>query len=78
MKQIADNITKFFDETNSDQPFYLHVGYPDPHRDFGNKQTYEGVTETTYSPDKVIVPDFLPDHPDVGPRHSHWYGHTST
>ena len=73
VRGIADNISKFFETIDSDQPFYLHVGYSDPHRDFGNKQTYPGVPEVTYSPDEIIVPDFLPDHPDVRREFAEYY-----
>lgn len=50
------------------RPFYLHVGFVDPHRSgrgFGHEQPWRGVTEVVYSPEEIIVPDFLPDHPHV-------------
>lgn len=58
-------------------PFYLHVGFSDPHRDFGNQQTYPGVEEKIYSPDEVIVPDFLPDHSAVRQELAEYYQATS-
>ena len=51
-----------------DQPFYMHVGFTDPHRagrGFGNERPYSDVPETQYSPDDVVVPPYLPDVPDV-------------
>ncbi|MYF92321.1 MAG: sulfatase-like hydrolase/transferase [Gemmatimonadetes bacterium] len=51
-----------------DQPFYMHVGFTDPHRagrGFGNESSYFDVPETQYSPDDVVVPPYLPDVPDV-------------
>ena len=53
---------------NPDQPFYMHVGFTDPHRagrGFGNETPYSDVPETQYSPDDVVVPPYLPDVPDV-------------
>lgn len=60
----------------ADKPFFLYFCTSDPHRGggvaeeiptrpdrFGNKpEGYEGVTNKTYSPDEVIVPDYLPDN----------------
>jgi N-sulfoglucosamine sulfohydrolase len=53
-----------------EKPFLLIVGYSDPHRsanarNFGNENTYPGVTETKYDPKNVVVPDFLPDAPET-------------
>ncbi len=50
------------------KPFYLHIGYGDPHRagkGFGNDRSYPGITPMTYDPAKVEVPYFLPDQPEV-------------
>ena len=73
VRGIADHVAAFFEAIDRDQPFYLHVGFSDPHRDFGNARTYPGVPETAYSPDEVIVPDFLPDHPDVRREFAEYY-----
>ena len=57
-----------FWQQNPDRPFYMHVGFSDPHRSpggFGNERSYKGIPETTYGPDEVVVPDFLPDLPEV-------------
>ncbi len=50
-----------------DRPWYLHVGYADPHRDatgFANRE-YPGVTRTPFDPAKLRLPGFLPDNPAV-------------
>ena len=69
----------FFNESR-ERPFFLLVGYSDPHRDdqgpstlrnvenfsgFANDKTYAGVRPTKYKPEDVRVPDFLPDIPEV-------------
>ncbi|NKB72818.1 MAG: sulfatase-like hydrolase/transferase [Candidatus Latescibacteria bacterium] len=51
-----------------DRPFYLHVGFTDPHRSgggFGNEKPYTDIPEQSYRPDEVVVPPFLPDVPEV-------------
>ncbi|MEE3338307.1 MAG: sulfatase [Candidatus Latescibacterota bacterium] len=70
--KIAEVAAGFFNDIG-DQPFYLHMGFTDPHRDFGNKQTYEGVDETFYDAATVPVPDFLPDHPSVRAELADYY-----
>ncbi len=55
---------RHFLHQNSTNPFYLHVGFTDPHRSskgFGNECSYAGVPEVYYDPDQVLVPEFLPD-----------------
>lgn len=61
---------------NGDEPFFLYFCTGDPHRSgpfnpeewnepnsFGNlEEGYEGVEEVMYTPDEVLVPDFLPDN----------------
>ena len=62
-----------FQADAGDRPFYLHLGFSDPHRDFGNRRSYEGVEETRYDPAQVPVPDFLPDHPEVRAELAEYY-----
>jgi N-sulfoglucosamine sulfohydrolase len=69
---MADRAREFFNDIG-DRPFYLHMGFGDPHRDFGNRGTYPGVKEVRYSPEDVIVPDFLPDHPAVRQELAEYY-----
>ena len=76
---IATRAGEFFRQ-EKDKPFFLLIGYSDPHRDdqgpsamrnvenfsgFANDKTYPGVTPTKYKPEDVPVPDFLPDLPEV-------------
>ena len=69
---MADRAREFL-EGLGDRPFYLHVGFADPHRDFGNRRSYPGVAEVKYSPRDVIVPNFLPDHPAVRQELAEYY-----
>ena len=52
------------------QPFFLTVGYSDPHRagdpsQFGNTRDWPEVKRERYDPADVSVPSHLPDLPDV-------------
>jgi N-sulfoglucosamine sulfohydrolase len=52
----------------SDAPFFLTVGYSDPHRDsvnFGNTRDWPEVKRQIYSPSDVLIPTHLPDLPGV-------------
>jgi len=52
----------------SDTPFFLTMGYSDPHRDsvnFGNTRAWPEVKREFYSPADVLVPAHLPDLPAV-------------
>ena len=54
-----------------DQPFFLTIGYHDPHPTsierpgWGIRKDYDGVARIKYNPQDVIVPDYLPDRPEV-------------
>lgn len=64
---LASHARQFL-EDNQDKPFYLHVGFSDPHRapgGYANEREYPGVPKVVYQPDEVIVPPFLPDLPGV-------------
>ena len=57
-------LTRKFIQGNAGQPWYLQVGYGDPHR-FGRgfaNQDYPGVKRVRVDPAKVRVPSFLPDN----------------
>lgn len=71
-KGMADRAKEFFDEIG-DQPFYLHMGFSDPHRDFGNGQAYTDYGEVTYDPADIPIPNFLPDHPAVREELAEYY-----
>ena len=70
---MADSCVGFIQE-NRDHPFFLYFCTSDPHRSrpvsdeplapdaFGNVPGgHEGVAETAFTPDEVIVPPFLPE-----------------
>jgi len=64
---MAGEARKFI-AANGGRPFFLIVGYSDPHRaeqNFGNTQAWPGIARETYDPAKVIVPAHLPDLPGV-------------
>lgn len=72
---MAQEAAAFFRQTNG-RPFYLHVGYSDPHRaakGFANEATYPNVKKRVYSPADVIVPPFLPDRPEVRAELAEYY-----
>jgi N-sulfoglucosamine sulfohydrolase len=51
-----------------DRPFFLTVGYSDPHRDardFGNSRKWPEVERRIYPPSEVLIPSHLPDLPGV-------------
>ncbi|MFQ6114991.1 MAG: sulfatase, partial [bacterium] len=79
VKTMADKAGEFFNRDRS-APFFLLVGYSDPHRSaqgmsqmrgvedfsgFGNDRSYPGIQPTKYDPADVLVPPFLPDIPEV-------------
>ena len=72
VQMLAERAADFLKQAG-DRPFYLHIGFSDPHRDFGNKQTYPGVAEVRYAPEDVVAPDFLPDHPAVRQELAEYY-----
>lgn len=76
VQMLAERAGEFLEQVG-DQPFYLHIGFSDPHRDFGNQHDYPGVEEVRYLPDEVVVPDFLPDHPAVRAELADYYQATS-
>ena len=64
-KQVYDMAGKArsFIAAGGDKPWYLHVGYGDPHREgsgFGNYKTHRGVTPRKFDPKTIPVPEFLP------------------
>jgi N-sulfoglucosamine sulfohydrolase len=71
-KGMADQAMEFF-RNIGDRPFYLHMGFSDPHRDFGNQAEYSDYDEIRYHPEEIPIPDFLPDHPDVRAELAEYY-----
>ncbi len=72
---MAKKAKQFFEE-NRDHPFYLHVGFADPHRyrkGFGNQIDGLENPPVTYSPNDVNIPGFLPDWPVVRQELAEYY-----
>ncbi len=64
VKAMAWTKAKQFFADADDKPFFLVMGYSDPHRsahNFGNEVSYPGVTETHYDPKDVLFPISYPD-----------------
>jgi len=68
---VAARAREFLDAARSaEQPFFLTVGFVDPHRDltrsgFGSIDFDGDPDERRFSPDEVSVPPFLSDLPEV-------------
>jgi len=72
---MAQDVARFLKQTGG-RPFYLQVGYGDPHRaakGFGNDRDYPMVRRKKYSPADVVVPEFLPDRPEVREELAEYY-----
>lgn len=75
---VAGEASEFFKTAaHGDRPFFLTVGFMDPHRDntrggFANQASTD-AGETIYSPDEVSVPDFLPDILEVRAELAEYY-----
>lgn len=63
---MAEKAREFL-SAQPEKPFFLVMGYSDPHRDWvsSNKVMYPNIQKIKYNPDDVIVPPFLPDKPEV-------------
>lgn len=74
---VADRAQAYFDaRRRADQPFFLTVGFIDPHRDetrggFGN-ETF-GAKDPEFDPEQVHVPAFLTDLPEVRRELAQYY-----
>jgi N-sulfoglucosamine sulfohydrolase len=69
---VADRGNAFFEKAKAeDKPFFLTIGWVDPHRDrtrkgFGNDEDNgKIITPVKYTEQEVAVPDFLTDLPEV-------------
>ncbi len=72
---MAQEATRFFNSIGG-RPFYLHIGFGDPHRagkGFANERAYPNVKKNVYSPADVIVPPFLSDTPEVRAELAEYY-----
>ncbi len=77
---VARRAETFFRQAKrEDRPFFLTIGFVDPHRDmtrggFGNEEELDpDVERRQYAPEKVTVPPFLPDIEEVRRELSAYY-----
>ncbi|KAM0260079.1 hypothetical protein ACHAQJ_003003 [Trichoderma viride] len=76
---VADQADLFFQSAKEDpRPFFLTVGFMDPHRDstrggFGNGDKGVSGPDATYEPAKITVPSFLNDIPEVRQEMAEYY-----
>lgn len=78
--KVSDRCGAFFDKAVAeDKPFFLTVGFIDPHRDrtrsgFGNDDGFdERVKRNSFDPAKVPVPTFLNDAPGARKEMASYY-----
>jgi N-sulfoglucosamine sulfohydrolase len=63
VRELAIAASSFI-RASDDRPFFVTVGYSDPHRtaiDYGNDRTWPGVKPIVYDPRALRVPSHLPD-----------------
>lgn len=73
-REMAERVRSFI-TTDPAKPFYLHVGFSDPHRaaqGFANRD-YPGVTRHRFDPARIQPPPFLPDNPDTRAEVAEYY-----
>jgi N-sulfoglucosamine sulfohydrolase len=71
---MADRAKKFIADSGG-KPWFLQMGYEDPHRaakGFANTE-YKGVKPEKFDPAKVDVPPFLPDNPETRGEIAEYY-----
>ncbi|BCS23005.1 sulfatase family protein [Aspergillus puulaauensis] len=79
VRWVAQQASSFFQKAREDKrPFFLTVGYMDPHRDhtrggFGNGDAAVSSEDTAYSPEDIAVPSFLSDTPEVRQELAEYY-----
>ncbi|WP_020468948.1 sulfatase family protein [Zavarzinella formosa] len=72
---IGNDARKFI-TTGGDKPFFLLVGFTDPHRaakGFDMDKTFKGVPTISVDPKAVSLPYFLPDQPEVRSEMAEYY-----
>ncbi|MCL5005153.1 MAG: sulfatase [Acidobacteria bacterium] len=62
-------IETFFDRRPKDRPFYLHIGYHDPHRPYLPGERYPAHNTRS----EVVDPGFLPDTSGIRRDLAHYY-----
>jgi N-sulfoglucosamine sulfohydrolase len=73
--QMAENAEKFIREDDP-RPFFIYFCPTDPHRaqkGFANEASYPGVAPVKFEPEKIPVPHFLPDRPEVRTELAEFY-----
>lgn len=73
--RMAELAGEFF-RSAGDKPFFLVVGFADPHRaakGFGNHGRYRGTKPVVYDPAAILVPYWLPDRPEVRAELAEYY-----
>jgi N-sulfoglucosamine sulfohydrolase len=68
---------KEFIQASGEKPFFLLVGFTDPHRakvGFDSTVSYKGVPQVTIEPKEVTVPYHLSDTPEVRADLADYYG----
>jgi N-sulfoglucosamine sulfohydrolase len=76
---VAGRAESFFKTAKEDgRPFFLTVGYMDPHRDhtrggFGNGDDQVSAEDPLYSAENVAVPGYLSDIPEVREELAEYY-----
>lgn len=68
-KGLHKPVHTFFDARPKDRPFYLHIGYHDPHRPYLPGERYPEKNPRA----SIAVPSFLPDTPAVRKDIAHYY-----
>lgn len=74
---MAEAAGQFFREKDK-RPFFLLIGYSDPHRGdgpgkFSNHHDYRDIEPVRYSPNDVLVPHHLPDLPVTRAQLAEYY-----
>lgn len=67
VRELAIAASSFM-RSSDDRPFFVTVGYSDPHRaavNYGNDRVWPDVKPVTYDPRRVPIPSHLPDIPAV-------------
>ncbi|MDP7277823.1 MAG: sulfatase [Planctomycetaceae bacterium] len=79
--RMANNAREWIAENDS-KPFFLYFCTSDPHRGGGpdgfsnfndTPDRYPGVTPVRYDPEKIVVPPWLPDQPEVRRELAEYY-----
>jgi N-sulfoglucosamine sulfohydrolase len=74
---VVANAAKKFIEGSGDKPFFLLVGFTDPHRakgGFDSKVSFKGIPKVSFDPKDVPVPYHLPDNAEVRAELADYYG----